>query len=154
MISVHCSILCTCTVVSQVFTGMLQYNFYCFFFLTSNHHFFSYHTIMQPNMALPHLHLLPSNHSPLSLPPKQLQQNKQVQMSANKGQTSVIEQWGLALMSLLIRYAHIPFYFRFSFTFPTSPIHPYAPPLQRDCTRPRSRSHDNRTRFIRPILLI
>ena len=35
-------------------------------------------------------------------------------------------------MSLLIRYAHIPFYFRFSFTFPTSPIHPYAPPLRRD----------------------
>ena len=34
-------------------------------------------------------------------------------------------------MSLLIRYAHIPFYFLFSFTFPTSPIHPYAPPLQR-----------------------
>ena len=33
-------------------------------------------------------------------------------------------------MSLLIRYAHIPFYFCFSFTFPTSPIHPYAPPLR------------------------
>ena len=33
------------------------------------------------------------------------------------------------VMSLLIRYAHIPFYFRFSFTFPTLPIHPYAPPL-------------------------
>ena len=39
------------------------------------------------------------------------------------------------LMSLLIRYTHIPFYFRFSFTFPTSPIHPYAPPLQRDRAR-------------------
>ena len=38
------------------------------------------------------------------------------------------------VMSLLIRYAHIPFYFRFSFTFPTSPIHPYAPPLRRDRT--------------------
>ena len=39
-------------------------------------------------------------------------------------------------MSLLIRYTHIPFYFRFSFTFPTSPIHPYAPPLRCDraCT--------------------
>ena len=42
------------------------------------------------------------------------------------------------LMSLLIRYAHIPFYFRFSFTFPTSPIHPYAPPLRRDRTRART----------------
>ena len=38
------------------------------------------------------------------------------------------------LMSLLIRYAHIPFYFCFSFTFPTLPIHHYAPLLQRDCT--------------------
>ena len=36
------------------------------------------------------------------------------------------------LMSLLIRYAHIPFYFRFSFTFPTSLIHHYAPPLRCD----------------------
>ena len=44
-------------------------------------------------------------------------------------------------MSLLIRYTHIPFYFCFSFTFPTSPIHHYAPPLQRD----RMRSHDNHT---------
>ena len=33
------------------------------------------------------------------------------------------------LMSLLIRYAHIPFYFRFSFTFSTLLIHHYAPPL-------------------------
>ena len=41
-------------------------------------------------------------------------------------------------MSLLIRYAHIPFYFRFSFTFPTSPIHPYAPPLRRDRARART----------------
>ena len=37
-------------------------------------------------------------------------------------------------MSLLIRYTHIPFYFHFSFTFPTSPIHHYAPPLQHDRT--------------------
>ena len=37
-------------------------------------------------------------------------------------------------MSLLIRYAHIPFYFRFSFTFSTLPIHHYAPPLRRDRT--------------------
>ena len=39
------------------------------------------------------------------------------------------------LMSLLIRYAHIPFYFRFSFTFPTSPIHHYAPLLRHDHAR-------------------
>ena len=32
----------------------------------------------------------------------------------------------------LIRYAHIPFYFRFSFAFPTSPIHHYAPLLRRN----------------------
>ena len=38
-------------------------------------------------------------------------------------------KWKRTLMSLLIRYAHIPFYFRFSFTFPTLPIHPYTPPL-------------------------
>ena len=37
-------------------------------------------------------------------------------------------------MSLLIRYTHIPFYFHFSFTFPTSPIHHYTPPLQCDRT--------------------
>ena len=41
-------------------------------------------------------------------------------------------------MSLLIRYAHIPFYFRFSFTFPTSPIHHYAPPLRCNCMQLRS----------------
>ena len=43
----------------------------------------------------------------------------------------------IPLMSPLIRYAHIPFYFRFSFTFPTSPIHPYAPLLRRNraCAR-------------------
>ena len=35
-------------------------------------------------------------------------------------------------MSLLIRYTHIPFYFCFSFTVSTSPIHHYAPPLWRD----------------------
>ena len=58
------------------------------------------------------------------------------------------------MMSLLIRYAHIPFYFRFSFAFPTLPIHHYTPLLQRDCTRSRSCSHDNRTRFIGPISLI
>ena len=40
----------------------------------------------------------------------------------------------VTVMSLLIRYAHIPFYFRFSLTFPTSPIHPYAPPLRCDRT--------------------
>ena len=39
------------------------------------------------------------------------------------------------VMSLLIRYAHIPFYFRFSFAFSTLPIHHYAPPLQRDRAR-------------------
>ena len=38
------------------------------------------------------------------------------------------------VMSLLIRYAHIPFYFHFSFTFSTSPIHHYAPPLWCDRT--------------------
>ena len=43
-----------------------------------------------------------------------------------------------AVMSLLIKYTHIPFYFRFSFTFPTSPIHPYAPPLR--CDRARART--------------
>ena len=49
------------------------------------------------------------------------------------------------VMSLLIRYAHIPFYFHFSFTFPTSPIHHYAPPLRRDHTTialaPSDQSH-------------
>ena len=44
----------------------------------------------------------------------------------------------LTLMSLLIRYTHIPFYFRFSFTFPTLPIHPYTPPLRRNHTRART----------------
>ena len=34
------------------------------------------------------------------------------------------------LMSLLIRYTHIPFYFRFSFAFSTSSIHHYAPLLR------------------------
>ena len=42
------------------------------------------------------------------------------------------------LMSLLIRYAHIPSYFCFSFAFPTLPIHHYAPPLRRDHDRARS----------------
>ena len=42
------------------------------------------------------------------------------------------------LMSLLIRYTHIPFYFHFPFTFPTSLIHHYAPLLQCDHTWLRS----------------
>ena len=54
---------------------------------------------------------------------------------------SADQQWHLAqfqdhqesfpslLMSLLIRYAHIPLYFCFSFTFSTLLIHRYAPPL-------------------------
>ena len=33
-------------------------------------------------------------------------------------------------MMSLIRYAHIPFYFRFSFTLPTSLIYHYIPPLR------------------------
>ena len=37
-------------------------------------------------------------------------------------------------MSLLIRYTHIPFYFRFSFTFSTLSIHHYAPLLQHNHT--------------------
>ena len=45
---------------------------------------------------------------------------------------------GCTLMSLLIRYAHIPSYFRFSFTFPTSSIHHYAPLLQRDRAHART----------------
>ena len=66
-------------------------------------------------------------------------------MSLNK---SSMNRWKVAgellrpknitVMSLLIRYAHIPFYFRFSFTFPMSPIHPYAPPLRRDHARART----------------
>ena len=42
------------------------------------------------------------------------------------------------LMSLLIRYAHIPFYFCFSFAFSTSPIHHYAPLLQCNCAHTRT----------------
>ena len=38
------------------------------------------------------------------------------------------------LMNLLIRYPHIPFYFRFSFTSSTSSIHHYAPLHQCDHT--------------------
>ena len=47
----------------------------------------------------------------------------------------VQEQWDglLTLMSLLIRYTHIPFYFRFSFTFSTSLIHHYTPLLWCNC---------------------
>ena len=37
-----------------------------------------------------------------------------------------------AVMSLLIRYTHIPFYFCFSFTFSTLSIHHYAPLLWHD----------------------
>ena len=44
----------------------------------------------------------------------------------------------MLLMSLLIRYAHIPFYFRFFFAFPTSSIYHYTPPFQRDRTRTRT----------------
>ena len=43
------------------------------------------------------------------------------------------------MMSLLIRYAHIPFYFCFSFTSSTSLIHHYAPPHW--CDRTQSHSH-------------
>ena len=39
-----------------------------------------------------------------------------------------------ALMSLLIRYTHIPFYFHFSFTFSPPPIHHCAPLLWCDHT--------------------
>ena len=39
------------------------------------------------------------------------------------------------VMSLLIRYTHIPFYFRFSITSSTSLIHHYAPPYQHNCTQ-------------------
>ena len=41
-------------------------------------------------------------------------------------------------MSLLIIYAHILFYFCFSFTFSTMPIHHYAPLLQCDRTQSHS----------------
>ena len=48
-------------------------------------------------------------------------------------------------MSLLIRYTHIPFYFHFSFAFPTSSIHPYPPSLRHDHTTitlaPSDQSH-------------
>ena len=57
---------------------------------------------------------------------------------SNGCDSSGILLWHEPVMSLLIRYAHIPFYFRFSFTFPTLPIHPYAPPLRRDRTRART----------------
>ena len=58
------------------------------------------------------------------------------------------------VMSLLIRYTHIPFYFHFSFTFPTSLIHHYAPLLRCDHTRSHSCLHNNHTCFIGPISLI
>ena len=56
-------------------------------------------------------------------------------------------RFSMPLMSLLIRYAHIPFYFRFSFTFSTSLIHHYAPLLQRDRMWSRLCSHVNHTRL-------
>ena len=49
----------------------------------------------------------------------------------------------LTLMSILIRYSHIPFYFCFSITSSTSSIYHYAPPHWSDCTH-----------FIRPISFI
>ena len=45
-----------------------------------------------------------------------------------------------SVMSLLIRYTHIPFYFRFSFTSSTLLIHHYAPPHRHDCMQSHSHS--------------
>ena len=56
----------------------------------------------------------------------------------------------LTVMSLLIIYTHIPFYFRFSFTFPMSPIHPTH--LRSDATALALAR--NRTCSLRPISLI
>ena len=56
------------------------------------------------------------------------------------------------LMSLLIRYSHIPFYFHFSITFSTWLIHHYAPPLT--WLHAFTSIHDTCLRFIRPALLI
>ena len=57
-------------------------------------------------------------------------------------------------MSLLVRYAHIPFYFHLSFTFPTSPIHHYTPPLQHNCTRSHSLHWTNLTYLMDTWLMI
>ena len=46
-----------------------------------------------------------------------------------KGDFVKIDAGPNMMMSLLIRYAHMPFYFRFSFAFSTLSIHHYAPPL-------------------------
>ena len=70
------------------------------------------------------------------LPVTKLGGPEDVSFSAQTGRVDLES----ALMSLLIRYAHIPFYFRFSFAFPTSSIYHYAPPLQRDRTRSHSHS--------------
>ena len=59
-----------------------------------------------------------------------------------------------AVMSILIRYAHIPFYFDFSFTSSTSSIHHHAPLHRHDRTWLHSHLHDNHTCSIRPISLI
>ena len=44
-------------------------------------------------------------------------------VDGSDNESGVIKFIATMLMSLLMRYTHIPFYFRFSFTFPTSPIH-------------------------------
>ena len=56
----------------------------------------------------------------------------------------------ITLMSLLIRYSHIPFYFHFSITFPTLLIHHYAPLLM----WPHTTTHNTRLHFNRPVSLI
>ena len=78
-------------------------------------------------------------------------QEKAIMQARQNPQSSTATN-NIAVMSLLIRYAHIPFYFRFPFTFPTSPIHhyAYAPLLRCDCTC----LHDNHTHSIGPISLI
>ena len=56
------------------------------------------------------------------------------------------QKWDWSMvMSLLIRYAYIPFYFCFSITSSTLSIHHNTPLHQHDCTH---------TRFISPISLI
>ena len=52
----------------------------------------------------------------------------------------LIEQNEMALMSFLIRYAHIPFYFRFSITSSALSIHLYAPPHWCNHMQPHSHS--------------
>ena len=56
---------------------------------------------------------------------------KQRTLQYKRGLDMVLD---ITLMSLLIRYTHIPFYFRFPFAFPTLSIHHYAPPLQHNRT--------------------